>query len=142
MKKPTSIIEFRGIELNVNWVTGQGTSVNELPTCAGVYAEIYWPERGVRIGETGISIRGKIRHDIRWFESMRNGTAAPNQLRRTLPIAMAAKKSGSNGFEFYVVSEDSNLTDKEIRQECERFMFKWLEEQIKYINWNRQKSWR
>ena len=142
MKKSAARLEFRGIELNVNWVAGQGTPVNELPACAGVYAEIYWPELGVRIGETGISIRGKIRHDIRWFESMRDGTAAPNQLRRTLPIAMAAKKSGSNGFEFYVVSTDPRLLNKDIRQECERFLFKWLEGQIEYISWNRQKSWR
>ena len=142
MKKPAEIMKFRGIELSVNWATGQGTPVKELPTCAGVYAEIYWPESGVRIGETGISIRGKIRHDIGWFKSMRDGTAAPNQLRRTLPIAMAAKKSGPNGFEFYIVSADPRLIDKELRQECEKFMFKWLKEQVEYKNWNRQKSWR
>lgn len=135
-------IVFAGIDLNVSWGVGQGTPVSELPTCAGVYAEIHWPKRGVRIGETGNSIRGKIRHDIRWFESMRNRTAGYAQLKRTIPIAMTAKEGGSDGFEYYVVSSDPRLLDKPLRQECERFMFKWIEEQTKYVSWNHQKSWR
>lgn len=97
---------------------------------------------GVRIGETGFSIRGKIRHDIRWFNSMRDGTAPQAQLRRTLPIALAAKVTGAIGFEFNVVSVDLRLADKELRQDCERFLFDWVRRSDGLTDWNRQRSWR
>jgi hypothetical protein len=143
MEKPEETkIVFRGIELKVDWIAGAGVSLKELPTCAGIYAEVHWPKRGVRIGETGKSIRGKISHDISWFKSMQNGTAPPNQLSRTIPIAMTAKESGANGFEFYVVSADLRLVDKELGQACERYMFQWIERQHAYVSWNHQKSWR
>ncbi len=70
------------------------------------------------------------------------GTAGPAQLRRTLPIALAAKKSGPIGFEFYVVSCDPRLIDKTLRQDAERFMFSWVSGRSEYVNWNRQVSWR
>jgi len=134
-------VEHQGILLDINWNPGSGIPVTELPTTYGIYAEIYWPTRGVRIGETGRSIRGKIRHDIRWFRSMHNGTAPPSELRRTIPIAMTAKEHGEEAFEFYVVSADHRLSDKSLRQDCERFMFAWLEEGAQYESWNHQRSW-
>lgn len=137
-----SFIEFEGIRLNVSWQPGRGSSPDLLPDRPGLYAEIYWPERGVRIGETGRSVRGKIRHDIRWMMSMRAGTAPPEQLRRTLPIAMAAKRTGHVGFEFYAVSVDPRLAEKSLRQEAERFLFSWVGGQAKLVDWNRQVSWR
>lgn len=136
------VIEFEGIRLNVSWIEGKGVEPEQLPNRPGIYAEIYWPERGVRIGETGNSIRGKIKHDIRWFEGMKNGTEKPEQLRRTLPIAMAAKRTGKVGFEFYVVSADPGLSDKALRQACERHLFDWVRKQPHFVDWNRQKSWR
>lgn len=137
-----SSIEFEGIRLHVSWLPGRGSSPDLLPDRPGLYAEIYWPERGVRIGETGRSIRGKIRHDIRWMKSMRARTAPPEQLRRTLPIAMAAKRTGHVGFEFYAVSVDPRLAEKSLRQEAERFLFSWVRRQEELVDWNRQVSWR
>ena len=135
-------LEFSGLRLNVNWAQGRGIDPERLPNSPGIYAEIYWPELGVRIGETGNSIRGKIKHDIRWFEGMKNGTEKPEQLRRTLPIAMAAKRTGKIGFEFFVVCADPRLSDKALRQECERHLFDWVREHPDYEDWNRQTSWR
>ena len=135
-------LKCRDIALNIAWEPGNGPDVNDLPTSAGIYAEIHWLKAGVRVGETGQSIRGKIRHDIRWFTSMYDGSAPPNQLCRSIPIAQTAKKYGAGGFEFYVVSCDPKLEDKELRQECERFMFAWLEKSRKYESWNHQRSWR
>lgn len=139
---PEEIVRHRGIDLFVDWKRGHGLPVGSLPARAGIYAEVYWPERGVRIGETGRSIRGKIRHDLAWFTSMHNGTAPPEQLRRTLPIAQAAKVTGAEGFEFYVVSDDPLLADKALRQDCERFMFEWVLRAPGFVDWNRQRSWR
>ncbi|WP_152450249.1 hypothetical protein [Roseivivax sp. THAF197b] len=102
---------FEDIQLNVEF-TGQGLAVEYITTRAGIYAEVYKPERGVRIGETGRSICGKIKHDIRWFRSMRDGTAPESQLRRTLPIAQAAKRTGDIGFAYFVVCSDPRLEDK------------------------------
>jgi hypothetical protein len=93
------------------------------------------------IGETGDSIRGKIRRNIYWFKRMHNGTAPPEQLRRTLPIAEAAKATGHEGFEFYVVSDDPRLKEKALRQETERFLHAWAKQADGFVNWNRQKSW-
>lgn len=138
---PTGV-SHRGIALSVNWTVGGGLAVDALPNQAGIYAEVYWSERGVRIGETGRSIRGKIRHDVRWFNSMRDGTAPPEQMRRTLPIAQAAKATGAQGFEYFVVSADPRLEDKALRQDCERFMFEWVRAAQGFVDWNRQVSWR
>ena len=135
-------VEFQGVRLSVDWQMRRGLNSSELPARPGVYAEVYWPQRGVRIGETGRSIRAKIRHDIRWFNSLRDGTAPQEQLRRTLPIALAAKATGEAGFEFYVVSDDDRLEDKLLRQSCERFMFDWVRAHPGLTDWNRQRSWR
>lgn len=139
---PVEFLDFEGVRLNVSWLPTLSRSPDLLPDKPGLYAEIYWPERGVRIGETERSIRGKIRHDIRWFKSMHAGTAPPEQLRRTLPIAMAAKRSGFGGFEFYAISTDPRLADKELRQNAERFLFSWVRAQRHLVDWNRQVSWR
>lgn len=135
-------IKVEEISLVVDFVEDRGVSVENLPACPGIYAEVYWPQRGLRIGETGRSIKGKIKHDIRWFRSMHNGSAPPEQLRRTLPIAQAAKQSGELGFEFFVVSIDPRLEDKNLRQHCERMLFQWADDHPDFINWNRQRSWR
>lgn len=137
-----SIVEFNGLRLTVSWMPGRGNSPELLPDKPGLYAEVYWPERGVRIGETGLSIRGKVRADIRWMRSMHAGTAPPAQLRRTLPFGMAAKRTGSTGFEFYAVSIDPRLADKSLRQDAERFLFAWVRQQSHLVDWNRQVSWR
>jgi hypothetical protein len=141
MPRARSPLRFKDIELNISWVAGTGSPAN-LPALPGVYAEIHWPSRGLRIGETGRSIRAKIAHDLRWFRAMQDGTAGLAQLRRTLPIALAARMTGADGFEFYVVSCDPRLAEKPLRQEVERYMFDWVRGEADYVDWNRQISWR
>jgi len=140
--KNAPVLDFKGIKLYVDWTPQSAASIEELPTCAGVYAEIHWPKRGVRIGETGASIQGKILHDIRWFKGMHDGTESPDQLRRTIPIAMTAKEHGASGFAFYVISDDERLRDKQLRQDCERHLFKYVEQHPDFDSWNHQKTWR
>ncbi len=130
-------LNFEGIELNVNWVKGEGLDPNSLPTSPGVFVEVYWRPKpdegigetgkpGVRIGQAGKSIRANIRHDIRWFEGMKNRTEKQEQLRRTLPIAMAAKATGKDGFEFYVASDNPRLENKNLRQRCKSRLFDFI----------------
>jgi hypothetical protein len=132
---------FKDIPLFTAFKKGSGIPIEQLPASPGIYAQIYWSQRGLRFGETGNSVLSKIKHDVRWFESMRNGTAPPSELRRTLPIAQAAKATGARGFEFYVVSVDPRLRDKPLRQETERFLFDWAERATEFISWNHQRSW-
>jgi len=136
------ITHYQGVELNVDWRPGSGARTRDLPNAPGIYAEIYWPEAAVRIGETGRSIRAKVQHDVRWFNSLRAGTAPQSQMRRTIPIATVAKQHGADAFEFYVVSADPVLIEKNLRQACERHMFTWVESNPVYTNWNFQRSWR
>ena len=143
MKQTTSsTVEFKGIALNVDWRPENGLSVQDLPDRPGIYAEIHWPKRGVRIGETGLSIRRQIQHDVRWFQGMHLGTEKPEQLRRSIPIAQTAKEHGARAFSFYVVSTDPRLVDKDLRQDCERHLFQWLSDHTEFESWNHQKSWR
>lgn len=135
-------ITHQGINLFVGWTEDNSVPVDSLPTKPGIYAEICWERLGVRVGETGKSVRGKIRHDVRWFNGMFSGTEKPEQLRRTSPICIAAKELGLAGFKFYLVSDDSRLCDKSLRQECERFLFEWCDKHSQLVSWNLQKSWR
>lgn len=138
----SEILKYKEIDLFVGWVEVNSMPADAFPTSPGIYAEICWPRKGVRVGETGKSLRGKIRHDIRWFKGMHDGTEKPEQLRRTSPICMAAKEMGLAGFKFYLVSKDPKLTDKQLRQDCERYLFDWCAKHQTLESWNFQRSWR
>jgi len=131
---------FKDLYLITDFKPGSGLTVSQLPKSPGLYAEVYWPERGLRIGESK-SIRQKIRHDIAWINAMYNGSADETQLRRVTPIAQAAKATGVKGFEFYLVSDDPRLEDRALRHETERFLFKWAEQAEEFKSWNFQRSW-
>ena len=51
------MIVFQGIQLFTDFKPGAGSVVGSLPTTPGIYAEIYWPQRGLRFGETGRILR-------------------------------------------------------------------------------------
>ena len=140
-------IMFQGIPLFVGFKQGEGLAVNQLPRTPGIYAEVYWPQRGCRIGETERydGIRGKVGGDDRWFDMMHDGTAPEKDLRRIHipnphPIVLAAAATGSVGFEYYVVSDHPRLKDMALRHEAERFLHAL--ELPGLVNWNFQKSWR
>lgn len=118
-----------------------------VPAAPGIYAEIHWATRGVRVGETGNSLRGKFAHDARWMSQMHSRTAPESQLRRLRmndphPIVLHAAEHGPSAFEFFVVSSDGRLDDESIRHDVERFLFAWVRSQPHYVDWNRQVSWR
>lgn len=132
-------ILFRGIPLFIGFKQGEGLAVKQLPRTPGIYAEVYWPQHGCRIGETAQNdgIRGKIRGDIGWFRRHQAGIAEDQH--RTIPIALAANATGPDGFEFYVVSDDPRFVDKALRQEAERFLHALNLPGL--VNWNFQKNW-
>jgi hypothetical protein len=131
---------INGIEMNLDFQQGTSDRLN-LPKTPGIYAEVCWPERGVRIGETGRSIRAKVSHDWSWFKRMYNGTAGQQDLNRPAAICKAAIEHGPDGFEAFLVSADPRLADKDLRQDCERKLFEVIRESG-WADWNLQSSWR
>ena len=144
-------VSFRDLGLFTDWVRGRGVNMSKppigIPACPGIYAEIHWATHGVRIGETGQSLRGKFIHDAQWMEQMHTGTAPESQLRRLRmsdphPIVVHAAEDGATGFEFFIVCSDTRLGETSLRQDTERFLFDWVRKQPALVDWNRQRSWR
>lgn len=134
-------VEFDGISLNVDWSIEKSSDPDRFPDVPGLYAIIHAYQLGVRIGETGNSLRRRIKREISWLNSMKARTASVEDLRRTLPYGLAAQLTGAPGFRFFVVSGNPRLVDKSFRQDCERFMFDWVRQNPTWVDWNRQKSW-
>jgi hypothetical protein len=62
---------FNDIEFNMDW--RQGSSPREtLPRSYGVYCEIVWPVRGIRIGISK-NIWGRHGRHVSWMRSMKKG---------------------------------------------------------------------
>lgn len=62
-------MHFRGVLFDLPVVKGESEGdVSNMPTLGGIDAEIHWPTRSVRIGETGNSMRGRNRSHMRWAD--------------------------------------------------------------------------
>lgn len=133
-------MEFQGIELNLDFRPGEG-SVANMPTGHGIYAEIHWPTRSIRIGESK-AVRARNRSHIRWADKHRNGTHPPKEANRRGPIVDLVKQWGSEGLEYYLISNDPRLEDRELRVECEKFLHEWSRQQDTYRNLNTQRGYR
>lgn len=132
---------FRDIHLNVTWVEGSGFNPTNAPSSSGLYAQVYWPDRAVRIGQSS-NIRQRLREATAWVHAMHQGTAPENQLRRTSELCERVKETGNEGFEYFLISDDRCFSDHSLRLECEAFLFGWFEsndEHNGWKNWNREK---
>jgi len=52
-------MRFRNIPLQMDWSEGDGFDAAYAPRVPGLYAQIYWPDRAVRIGQSA-SIRNRL----------------------------------------------------------------------------------
>lgn len=131
---------FRSIPLHVNWVKGEGFSASEAPKVPGLYAQVYWPEYAVRIGQSS-NIRNRLREATAWANAMHRGTARDSQLRRTSELCERVKATGNEGFEYFVISEYQGFSEQLLRLECEAFLFGWFAasgEPNGWRNWNKE----
>jgi len=134
-------MKFEDIELNVSWVEGEGFFAQDAPSVAGLYAQIYWPDRAVRIGQSS-NIRNRLREASAWANAMHHGTAHENQLRRTSDLCERVKATGNEGFEYFLISSDQQLVEASLRLKCEAFLFGWFKsrsEKSVWKNWNKEK---
>ena len=129
---------YRDIELHVDWVEGYGFRPSVAPSSSGLYAQIYWPDRAVRIGQSS-NIVQRLREATSWANAMCEGTAPEDQLRRTSALCQRVKQTGNEGFEYFLISDDPRFTDHSLRLEYEAFLFGWFQSNCElsgWINWN------
>lgn len=133
---------YRGVKFELNFIQGDG-DINAMPTHGGIYAEIHWPTLSIRIGETGNSMRGRNRSHMRWADKHRNGTHNEKEASRRGVIVDLARRWGSEGLEYYVITDDPRVrNDREFRVECEKQLHLWAGQQTRFRNVNRQRGYR
>ena len=128
---------IRDVKFNMEW--RQGASPREsLPRDIGVYCEIVWPVRGIRIGISK-NIWDRHGRHASWMRSMKKGTGS--RTNRIGPYANHAKDWADFGLETFTLSTDPRLQDDELRNDCETQLHRWAEEQTEWKNFNGEK-WR
>ena len=132
-------MEYKGILLDLEWTPEKDVPIDQLPSCAGIYAEIHWESFGVRIGHTK-NIRARHRESSNWSRGMHLGTANPSQLKRNNVFCQAAKRDGKFGH--YIISTDPRLNDKTLRLEVEAFLFDWVANHAIFQDFNFQRGWK
>ncbi|MEO0344111.1 MAG: hypothetical protein AAF198_11810 [Pseudomonadota bacterium] len=133
---------YRNIHLDLTFIEGKGP-VSNMPTHGGIYAEIHWPTRSIRIGETGNSMRGRNRSHMRWADKHLEGTHNEKEAARKGPIVDLVREWGSEGLEYYVITDDPRVReDRELRVECEKRLHEWAREQTEFTNINTQRGYR
>ena len=137
----TKTLIFRDYTLNIDFPEGEG-SVGKMPNTPGVYAEIHRPTNYIRIGVSA-TMRSRNNGHMSWAEKHRLGThTKPSEVSRAAngrsPITEVAKKWGASGLEYYVVCDDSRLTDPNERYAVENFMHEWCRTQDVYFEINRE----
>lgn len=132
-------MNYKGIQLDLDWTPDKDIPIDQLPSCAGIYAEIHWESCGVRIGHAK-NIRNRHRESSNWSRAMHSGTASPSQLKRNNVFCQAAKRDGR--FAHCVVSIDPSLNDKTLRLEVEAFLFDWVAKHPVFQDFNYQRGWK
>ena len=125
---------FLNLKLNMNWRRGQAV---ELPRTAGVYVEVLWPVKGIRIGHSQNMLQ-RHRSALGWYRRMKAGTDRDANRQGILPDY--AREHGSDGLEAYVISADPTLTDKPLRLRLEAHLHEWARFQTDWRNYNTENT--
>lgn len=130
-------MNYKGIELNMDWTPEKDVPISDLPKCAGLYAEIHWRSFGVRIGHS-TNIKSRHSEAKCWMNKMHAGTAKPSEQRRSNLHCQAVKLDGAKGFGHFVISIDPRLEDGMLRLELETYLFNWVSRSDIYQDFNTQ----
>ena len=125
---------FLGLPLNMAWRKGHS---QDLPRCAGVYVEVLWPVRGIRIGQSK-NILSRHRGALRWYRAMKDGTDRNINRRGVLPDY--ARQYGADGLEAFVISSDPALADDLLRKRLEAHLHEWARTQTVWRNFNTENT--
>jgi len=134
-------MEYKGIELNMDWTPDKAVSYRDMPPIPGIYAELHIKSYGVRIG---MSANLKERHNEAhgWFNKMQAGTARERDQKRNNVHCQAAKLDGASGFAHFIISTDPRLSDESLRKEVETYLFQWVAQSPLYLDFNTQRGHR
>ena len=133
-------MDYLGIHLNLEFRQGFG-DVRKMPVGHGIYAEVHWPTRNLRIGESQ-GVRARNLAHIRWADKHREGTHTVKESSRRGRIVDLVRVWGSEGLEYYLISADPRLADRMLRVECEKFLHEWARTQSEFIDLNTQRGYR
>lgn len=125
---------FLDLSLNMDWRKGHG---RDLPRCAGVYVEVLWPVRGIRIGQSR-NIHSRHKGALRWYRAMKDGTDRNAMRRGILPDY--ARQYGADGLEPFVISADPVLEDEMLRKRLEAHLHQWARTQTVWRNFNTENT--
>jgi hypothetical protein len=126
---------INGILFDMDWRKGS-SPCSALPRSHGIYCEVLWPVRGIRIGVSR-NIFDRHKGHASWMRSMKRGTGSRTQRRG--PLADHARAWGDIGLETFVLSTDPRLSDDQLRYECETELHRWAEHQTSWKNFNGEK---
>ncbi len=133
---------YKGVQLNLSFFKGEG-NVGNMPTHGGIYAEIHWPTKSIRIGESGRSMRARNRAHMRWAEKHRRNEHNQQESNRNGIIVDLAKEWGSEGLEYYIITDDPVVRDnRKLRVDIEKYLHEWASEQKEFRNFNTQRGYR
>ncbi|WP_107495464.1 hypothetical protein [Thalassobius sp. I31.1] len=119
------------IKFNMNWKHGTGyRNCEELPETPGIYCEVYWPVRGIRVGEAQ-NIKSNCIKNQKWMQS-----AAANRLNRQGPLINHLKDWGTGDIEIFVLSDHPSLESQKVRRGFKHALHIWAEEQEDWKNFN------
>lgn len=125
-----------GVELNFQWVVGQSV---ELPKAPGIYAEILWPAKGIRIGQAK-DIRSRHSGAKTWYRGMKNGRYGDQRKGRKL--ADYAREHGTEGLEAFVISSGPEFEDEIFRKRVEAHLHEWARAQTEWDDFNAEAATR
>jgi hypothetical protein len=123
---------LRGIKFDMEW--RKGTSPYEvLPRKRrGIYCEVFWSVRGIRIGQA-MNIFSRHRSHGRWMLDIQSGKIKGREGR---PMADHARDWGELGYETFVLSTDLRLANNETIDTCENELHSWAKRQTDWKNFN------
>lgn len=130
----TDVATFEGIRLNMVWARGKAPV---LPRGPGVYVEVLWPVRGIRIGQSK-DILARHRGALRWYRAMKNGTDRDANRRGILPDY--AREYGADDLEAFLISADPALEDDFLRKRLEAHLHDWARQQTAWKNFNTENT--
>jgi len=125
---------FADVVLNMDWRVRHG---QELPRCAGIYVEVLWPVRGIRIGQSK-NLYSRHKGALRWYRGMKAGTDRDVNRRGILPDY--AREYGDEGLEPFLISSDPTLEDELLRKRVEAHLHEWARKQTVWKNFNTENT--
>ena len=131
-----AVVQFMGVELQFQGEIGQSV---ELPKAPGIYAEVLWPAKGIRIGQAK-NIRSRHSRAKTWYRGKKIGRY-PDQ-RKDGKLANYARAHGTDGLEVFVISSGPDFEDEIFRKCVEAHLHEWARTQTVWDNFNAESATR